>query len=191
MIDILLHVVEFMSDLNSILSFRSLNSFMNKRILQWLSKIPFELVQGKRTMISMRHCDICNLETPDLKQVVYPFTGDYNRLILNHCNNSLFCRINALRSMNAELRSNHIYLLRKKLPLPDDDVEIPRSNGSISMGMLRNDHMYKINNIVYVGADWIFDDTAFQKLVPMKNYMDTEKLKDYENHMLQSTAFVE
>ena len=45
------------------------------------------------------------------------------------------------------------------------------------------------DHAVYLGADWIENDTAFQKLVPMKNYMDATQLQRYENHLLLSSVF--
>ena len=186
--NLLYRIVQYVPDLNDVLAFRLLGSNMNRKILQWLSTIPFKLVYGRRTMISTKNCDICKRECDHLRQITYPFTGDYNSLVLMHCDR-LFCRLNAIRSMNAELRVYNIYILRKNLPL-SGEVEIPRSKGGVSMGVIRKNHVYKVDHAVYLGADWIENDTAFQKLVPMKNYMDATQLQHYENHLLLSSVFV-
>merc|ERR1711991_810441 len=107
---------------------RLLNRDVKAGIELMLEKIPFVGTRGRRTLISMRTCDICDGEHDEIHQIIYPFTGDYNRLVLKHCS-VWTCRLNAIRFMYAELKVRNIVQLIRNLPI-EDEVRIPRSNGS-------------------------------------------------------------
>jgi hypothetical protein len=197
-IEIILRIATFAMDFNTILSLRALSTELNALILTWLADdVPFNLAMGRRTMVKTDTCGVCGAKEKEeqidqpsfsgLRQLVYPFMGDYNRLMIMHCR-SWTCRLNALRSMHRDMGAHNTILLRKELPM-SKQVLIPRSDGTRTVGMARRDHIYLIDNEYFVGTDWIESDMGFQKLVPVDRYCGEIELCRCFNYLLKTPAF--
>lgn len=187
-IEIILRIATFATDLHTVLSLRAMSTELNTHIITWLADVPFTLAIGRRTMVKTDTCGVCGAkEKEELRQLVYPFMGDYNRLVIMHCR-SWTCRLNALRTMHRDMGAQNTILLRKELPMAMR-VIIPRSDGTRTIGMARRDHIYLIENEYFVGTDWIESDMGFHKLIPIDRYCGEIELCRCFNYLLKTPAF--
>tara|TARA_B110001452_G_C14937027_1_gene327678 strand:- start:172 stop:423 length:252 start_codon:yes stop_codon:yes gene_type:complete len=78
--------------------------------------------------------------------------------------------------MVADYKADHVYVLREPLGI-DSEINIPRSNGTVSKGMFRQGCVIKKHGKWYVSAEWTKGGDSYTKLVPLIYYtQDDPKL---------------
>ena len=189
--EILLHICTLSMDLETMMRMRATCRLLNKMVTRYLidAPMPTAYILPHRSMVSLVTCDVCGSKCGNeklMRQIMYPFFGDYQRLLLKHCHAPWLCRWNAIRCMLRDLSDKQVLLLQEPLPLADS-VQIPRSNGSFSTGTARKDHVMQMQDgTLYVGVDWFENDTAYQKLLPLSTLLpSTFEPKFHTLHQLQ------
>ena len=149
-----------------------------------LSKLSKEIVDrrpydkecyGRRTFLKQTHCMICERANPAVKWLHYCSDTPASQRWISHCR-SWPCHASALYSMVADYKADHVYVLREPLGI-DSEINIPRSNGTVSKGMFRQGCVIKKHGKWYVSAEWTKGGDSYTKLVPLIYYtQDDPKL---------------
>lgn len=130
---------------------------------------------GQRTWLQQNYCMICERANPTVKWLPYCSDTPASQRWISHCR-KWPCHASALYSMVADYRQDQVYVLRKPLGI-DSDINIPRSNGTVSKGMFRQGCVIKKHGEWYVSAEWTKGDDSYTKLVPLIYYtQDDPKL---------------
>ena len=154
-------------------------------IKQWstarcLNRISKEIVDskkydttcwGRRTFISTVECEICRHKFPTVGAINY-FSGDFiSMLHITHCSH-WFCKISAIRSMLEHCKQNNICRLREPFQ-NSNNVDIPRSNGSVSKGFCNTEYLIKRDKCL-VYTYWNDESYQYTKLIPLTHYTSNE-----------------
>ena len=129
---------------------------------------------GRRTFISMVSCDICERRFSTVCAINY-LSGDFTSMLhITHCSH-WFCKISAIQSMIEHCKQNNIYRLKK--PFQNSiNVDIPRSNGSVSKGFCNTEYIIKRDKW-FVYTYWNDETEQYTKLIPLDHYTsNTPKL---------------
>ena len=125
---------------------------------------------GIRSFIQVNKCTVCKkmgrVGDFDIKNYNYFEPG--NNFHIVHCRH-WHCHMSAVFSMREHCASMNMYFLKKPFQ-ESDQVVIPRSNGSMTLGKCVNYAVIKRNNIFYVYTYWFSEDNRYNKLVPLSHY---------------------
>ena len=132
-------------------------------------------VFGQRTWLQQNHCMVCERANPAVNWLHYCSDTPASQRWISHCR-KWPCRASALYSMVADYRQDQVYVLREPLGI-DSEINIPRSNGTVSKGMFRQGCVIKKHGKWYVSAEWTKGGDSYTKLVPLIYYtQDDPKL---------------
>tara|TARA_B110001450_G_scaffold243215_1_gene254285 strand:+ start:1133 stop:1675 length:543 start_codon:yes stop_codon:yes gene_type:complete len=142
---------------------------LNRKCKQIVDKRPYDKGSfGQRTWLMQNLCMICERKNENVKWVHYcSDTPDSQRWIA-HCR-SWPCRASALYSMVEDYRQDNVHVLRTPLGI-SSEINIPRSDGSVSKGLFRQGCVIKRNDKWYVSAEWTKDCDNYTKLAPLTYY---------------------
>ena len=150
-------------------------------VARTLSKKSKEIVErrtydkgvfGRRTLLRQNYCMVCEHTNPEVNWLHYCSDTPASQRWISHCQ-KWPCRASALYSMVSDYRQDQIYVLREPLPF-DSDINIPRSDGSVSKGVVHPGCVIKKKEKWYVSVEWTKDTDTYKKLVPLIYYTKTE-----------------
>jgi len=123
---------------------------------------------GKCTVA--KQCMICQHQHPDIVWLHY--NSETIQGQITHCPN-WYCRVSALRSMIKHYKEKGCVLLKSPWR-PNNDCQIPRSDGSVSDGTCDTRCLLWRHNVYYVHTGWQYNGQLYTKYVPLTYY--TEKI---------------
>jgi|TARA_B110000967_G_scaffold182807_1_gene201018 hypothetical protein len=128
---------------------------------------------GRRTFLKQNECMVCERTNPDVKWLHYCSDTPASQRWISHCR-SWPCRASALYSMVSDYKQDNVHVLRKALGIASD-LNIPRSDGSVSKGFFRQGCVIKQDDKWYVSTEWTTKGSDhYTKLVPLSYYTQDE-----------------
>lgn len=127
---------------------------------------------GRSSFLKVDWCTICQKKCPDCVWLRYTVGDTYSFRYIVHCP-TWHCRMSALYSMINDYKSSGILLLRVPWQ-KSKNVNIPRSDGSVTQGRCHNDRVYLRNEQYYICTVWEEDGEQWSKLVPLTHYTDVK-----------------
>ena len=129
---------------------------------------------GSFSFLKMHWCSVCHKNCKDETWLRYVGDEMAHTRWISHCN-TWKCRVSALKSMISDYKEKNVHVLRVPIHL-DDDIDIPRSDGSFSKGTYRKGVVIHRDGQYYISAHWRVGMEEYSKLVPL-SYYTNEKPK--------------
>ena len=148
---------------------------LNKKSKEIVDRRPYDKeCVGQRMWLKQEECMICQRANPRVKWLQYCSDTPASQRWISHCR-KWSCYASALYSMVVDYKADGVYILRQPLGIASE-INIPRSNGTVSRGWFRHGCIIKRCEHWYVSAEWTKGDSQYQKLVPL-TYFTKEKPK--------------
>ena len=167
--DALQHALQW-CDLNSLFAFRASASTGRQCVWNMCTREinDFKYQPGATRFIHVGKCHHCGAKHPTRQFPYSRYTMDYMSPILISCERWA-CRLKNFMTFYLDTVhfSDRTLLLR---PLPATHVDVPRSDGSVTRGILKNKFVQCTHGEFWVQVCWYEDEYIFIKSVPLSYY---------------------
>lgn len=142
---------------------------LNRESKLVVSKKNYDLDSwGRRTFLLQGTCAICNQKNDKISWLRYAADRVGEMRWIGHCK-TWYCTVSALKSMMNDYASSNVYLLRTPWQ-SSVAVNIPRSNGSTSVGVATINCVHHKDEKVYVRVDWTQESENLCKILLLDTY---------------------
>ena len=126
---------------------------LNKKSKEIVDRRPYDKeCVGQRMWLKQEECMICQRANPRVKWLQYCSDTPASQRWISHCR-KWSCYASALYSMVVDYKADGVYVLRQPLGI-ESEINIPRSNGTVSRGWFRHGCIIKRCEHWYVSAEW-------------------------------------